>query len=539
MRLIRQFNRLRQLNRVILRHGLDDYFARSEARFMFKLARFFQPWHSNRYPEHSKEARLMLALQALGPIYVKLGQLLSTRRDLIPPAIADELARLQDKVQPFESALARRIIEQAFDTDIESLFSEFHEEPLASASIAQVHAATLSSGEKVVVKVIRPGIEKVIQRDIELMYTMARLLARLSTDGRRLRPVEVVADYEKTIYDELDLQREAANQALLRRNFAKSDKLYFPEVYWDYCHRNVMVSERIHGIPIGHIDELKAAGVDMKALAECGVEVFFTQVFRDNFFHADMHPGNIFVDATNPKKPTYIGIDCGIVGSLSRDDQRYLAENFVAFFNRDYRKVAQLHVDSGWVPPETSVEEFEGAIRTVCEPIFEKPLGEISYSQLLVRLFQTARRFNMEVQPQLVLLEKTLIYVEGLGRQLYPELDLWQTAKPYLERWLKEQVGLPSLVKALKENLPYWAEKLPEIPDLVYASLRMASREQRATEVRKAYPARHYLMGISGAFIIASALLLSLLGLGEQTALVSGALGAVGGALMMKGWPEA
>jgi len=368
----------------------------------------------------------------------------------------------------------------------ELLFSDFDIQPLASASIAQVHTATLiedNQPKNVVIKVLRPGIEKTIKADVKVMATMARIVARLLPDGKRLRPKEVVEEYRKTILDELDLDREAANAIQLRRNFSQGNdsdnQLYVPEIYSEYSVKNVLVMERIYGIGVSEIATMQQLGVDMKLLAERGVEVFFTQVFRDSFFHADMHPGNVFVDVTNPSDPTWIAIDCGIVGTLNREDKRYLAENFVAFFNRDYRKVAQLHVDSGWVPIETSVDEFEFAIRTVCEPIFNKPLAEISFGQVLVNLFNTARRFNMEVQPQLVLLQKTLLYIEGLGRQLYPQLDLWQTAKPFLEDWVKAQMGLKAVFGKIKENIPFWNEKLPEIPDLVYDYLKLGKESQQ------------------------------------------------------------
>jgi len=368
----------------------------------------------------------------------------------------------------------------------ELLFSDFDIQPLASASIAQVHTATLiedNQPKNVVIKVLRPGIEKTIKADVKVMATMARIVARLLPDGKRLRPKEVVDEYRKTILDELDLDREAANAIQLRRNFSQGsdsdNQLYVPEIYSEYSVKNVLVMERIYGIGVSEIATMQQLGVDMKLLAERGVEVFFTQVFRDSFFHADMHPGNVFVDVTNPGDPTWIAIDCGIVGTLNREDKRYLAENFVAFFNRDYRKVAQLHVDSGWVPIETSVDEFEFAIRTVCEPIFNKPLAEISFGQVLVNLFNTARRFNMEVQPQLVLLQKTLLYIEGLGRQLYPQLDLWQTAKPFLEDWVKSQMGLKAVFSKIKENIPFWNEKLPEMPDLVYDYLKLGKESQQ------------------------------------------------------------
>jgi ubiquinone biosynthesis protein len=402
-------------------------------RFLLYLA----PWNwFRRYPD-PPGVRIRRALEDLGPIFVKFGQILSTRKDLLPDDIASELTRLQDRVPPFPGALARQVVERAYGCPLEQVFQRFEETPLASASIAQVHTATLMDGTDVVVKVVRPGIEKVIRRDVSLLLYIAELAERYWREGRRLRPCEVVAEFQKTLYDELDLLREAANASQLRRNFSTSMLLYVPEVYWPHCQRNVMVMERIYGTPIGNIEELRRQGVDFKQLAERGVEIFFTQVFRDNFFHADMHPGNIFVGADH----RYIAVDFGIMGTLSPVDQHYLAENFLAFFHRDYRRVAELHVESEWVPAGTRVDEFEAAIRTVCEPIFERPLKDISFGHLLLRLFQTARRFNMEVQPQLVLLQKTLLNIEGLGRQLYPELDLWQTAKPFLERWMSEQVG--------------------------------------------------------------------------------------------------
>lgn len=431
--------------------------------------------------------RFRLAIESLGPVFIKFGQMLSTRRDLLPPDFADELALLQDQVAAFDGELAKQLIIDAMGIEIfEKHFNEFDITPLASASIAQVHTATLLENEtetKVVIKILRPNIGQTILADLKVMSRFARIAARWLPDGKRLRPTEVVAEYRKTILDELDLNREGANAVQLKRNFEQGSEydkvLYVPEIYSEYSTKTVLVMERIYGIGVADIDTLTQLGVDMKLLAERGVEVFFTQVFRDSFFHADMHPGNVFVNATNPADPTWIAIDCGIVGTLNRDDKRYLAENFVAFFNRDYRKVAQLHVDSGWVPTSTSVDEFEFAIRTVCEPIFNKPLAEISFGQVLVNLFNTARRFNMEVQPQLVLLQKTLLYIEGLGRQLYPQLDLWQTAKPFLENWVKDQMGVKAVFTKIKDNLPFWNEKLPEIPDLVYDYLKVGKENQQ------------------------------------------------------------
>ena len=432
----------------------------------------------------NKAERLRLALESLGPIFVKFGQILSTRRDLLDDDLADELAKLQDKVPAFSGEVAQAIIERDLKSPVSELFAQFDSTPLASASIAQVHTATLHSGEDVVVKVIRPNIEKTIRQDIGLLYSLANLVAKTSEDGRRLRPVEVVTDYEYTILDELDLAKEAANTGLLQRNFTNSDLLYVPQVYWDYCHRNVMVMERISGIPVANIDALNQANTDMKCLAERGVEIFFTQVFSHSFFHADMHPGNIFVDVSNPQKPKYIAIDCAIMGSLDDADKSYLARNLLAFFKRDYRLVAELHVESGWVPKGTPVHAFESAIRSVCEPMFAKPLKDISFGQVLIGLFQTARRFNMEVQPQLVLLEKTLLNIEGLGRQLYPDLDLWVTAKPFLERWMKEQMGPKRVMEEVSKQAPEWAGQLPQIPNLVFSALQQISLQQEQTKAQ-------------------------------------------------------
>lgn len=468
-----ELRRLYRITQVFLSYGLDELLPPIRLTLPLRVARRAIFWIRPQHAEKPLGMRLRLALQELGPVWIKFGQMLSTRRDLFPPHIADQLALLQDQVAPFDGELARSQIEAALGVPLETLFDDFNPQALASASIAQVHTARLKeNGQEVVLKVIRPDILPVIRADVRLMYRLARTLPRLLPDGRRLRPVEVVREYEKTLLDELNLMREAANAIQLRRNFTGSPMLYVPEMYTDYCRENLLVMERIYGIPVSDVAALNANGTDMKLLAERGVQVFFTQVFRDSFFHADMHPGNIFVSREHPENPQYIGIDCGIVGSLNREDKRYLAGNFIAFFNRDYRKVAELHVDSGWVPPDTNVEEFEFAIRTVCEPIFEKPLDQISFGHVLLNLFNTARRFNMEVQPQLVLLQKTLLYVEGLGRQLYPQLDLWSTAKPFLESWMREQVGLRALVKACKEKAPFWAEKLPELPELVYDSLR-------------------------------------------------------------------
>ena len=479
---LRELRRLYQIGAVLLRHGLDDLLPRAWQPWPVRACRHSLFWLRNRHRDASHGRRLRLACEALGPVFIKFGQMLSTRRDLLPPALADELALLQDRVPPFPGALARQQIEQSLRQPIETLFDAFDENPLASASVAQVHTARLkSSGEEIVLKVIRPDIRPVIEADLQLLEALARLVAWL-VPHNRLRPVEVVNEYRKTLLDELNLMSEAANAMQLRRNFEGSPMLYVPRVYTDLCREQVLVMERIYGIPVSDRAALEANGTNFKLLAERGVEVFFTQVFRDSFFHADMHPGNVFVAYEHPEDPLWIGIDCGIVGTLNRDDKRYLADNFLAFFNRDYRRVAELHVQSGWVPPDTKVEEFESALRTVLEPIFAKPLAEISFGQVLLNLFNTARRFNMQVQPQLVLLQKTLLYVEGLGRQLYPQLDLWQTAKPYLERWLRQQVGPQAAWQGLKANAPFWLEKLPQLPDLIYDALQQSQRQQHQFE---------------------------------------------------------
>ena len=468
-----EIKRLYQIVRVQLEYGLDEMLPSHDLLRLPKLARKSLFWIKNKYPDLPVGERLRLALQELGPVWITFGQMMSTRRDLFPPQIADQLALLQDRVQAFDGQLAKQQIEKSLGGPVEKWFDDFDVNPLASASIAQVHTARLKeNGREVVLKVIRPDIKPVIEADIRLMYRMASLLAGAVSEAKRLRPVEVVREYEKTLLDELDLRREAANAMQLRRNFADSEELYVPEVINDLSSKHLMVSERIYGIQVSDIEGLQANGTNMQLLAERGVSVFFTQVFRDSFFHADMHPGNVFVNPDHPENPQWIGLDCGIVGTLNKEDKRYLAENFLAFFNRDYRRVADLHVESGWVPYDTNVDEFETAIRVVCEPIFAKPLCEISFGHVLLNLFNTARRFNMEVQPQLVLLQKTLLYVEGLGRQLYPELDLWKTAKPFLEKWMMEQVGPQAVFHAIREKAPLWAEKLPELPELVYDSLR-------------------------------------------------------------------
>ena len=469
---VREGLRVIHITWVLMRHGLDEIILAAHlfrpVRFLRYLSPFYLASLGRRAP---RGVRIRRALEDLGPIYVKFGQILSTRRDLLPDDIAVELSKLLDRVPPFPGEQAQKIIEKSLGAPVDELFAAFEPQPLASASIAQVHAARLHDGSEVVVKVVRPGIEKTIRRDIELLFTIARMARRYSSEARRLRPVEVVEEYDKTIHDELDLMREAANCTQLHRNFEGSDMLIVPQIYWDYTRSNVMVQERVYGTPVDQVDQLKRAGIDMRLLGERGVEIFFTQVFRDNFFHADMHPGNIFVTPDG----RYISVDFGIMGTLTNQDQRYLAENLLAFFHRDYRRVAELHVESGWVPHSTRIEEFEAAIRTVSEPIWEKPFSEISFGHFLLRLFQTARRFDMEVQPQLVLLQKTLLNIEGLGRMLYPELDLWTTAKPFMERWMAEQVGPRAFARRVKDSLPQLSEELPEIPHLAYRTLKKAA----------------------------------------------------------------
>lgn len=482
MRYIRLLFRILHINVVLVRHGLEEVLLAVPFFRPLRFLLFLLPWHWFRKVEISHGARIRRALEDLGPIFVKFGQALSTRRDLLPEEIANELARLQDQVPPFSGDVAREIIEKALKQPVHKAFAEFSVEPLASASIAQVHAAKLHDGAEVVVKVLRPGVEKQVRRDLELMHALASIAHRYWEDGRRLRPKEVVQEYEQIIMDELDLMREAANASQLRRNFENSSDLYVPEVYFNLCRRNVMVLERIQGIPVNDIEALRKHGVNLKKLSDRGSHIFFTQVFSHNFFHADMHPGNIFVSYENPEDPKYVGVDFGIMGTLSPSDQRYLAENLLAFLNRDYRRVAELHLESGWVPPDTRVDQFESAIRTVCEPIFQRPLSEISFGNLLLRLFQTARRFNMEVQPQLVLLQKTLLNIEGLGRQLDPDLDLWKTAKPFLDRWMSEQVGVRALAAGIRKQLPRMAERLPEIPDLVYSTMKKFEQGQAKLE---------------------------------------------------------
>lgn len=470
---MRKLLRLFKIFRVAVRYGLDEIIVSGFAvPRLLQLLRIVTFWRDISAP---RGMRLRMALEELGPIFVKFGQLLSTRRDLMPPDIADELALLQDRVPPFDSELAIAQIRRSLGAHPDELFATFERVPVASASIAQVHFATLKDGTEVAVKVLRPGMKKSIDEDIALMYIAAGWAARLSSDARRLKPREVVAEFDTYLHDELDLMREAANASQLRRNFTGSDLLLVPEMFWDYCSTAVIVMERMHGIPISRTDRLVAEGVDLEKLSRDGVEIFFTQVFRDGFFHADMHPGNILVSVDPATFGRYIALDFGIVGTLTDFDKDYLSQNFLAFFRRDYKRVAEAHIESGWAPRNTRVDELESAVRACCEPIFDRPLKDISFGQVLLRLFQTSRRFNVEVQPQLVLLQKTLLNIEGLGRQLDPDLDLWKTAKPYLERWMKEQVGWRPLVERLRAEAPRYSQILPQLPRLLHQALTEAS----------------------------------------------------------------
>lgn len=467
---MRQLARALFIAFTLLRFGIDDIaLSGLRQRWLRALARLAM---LGRRFDEPRGVRLRRALERLGPIFVKFGQVLSTRRDLLPPDIADELARLQDRVPPFPGARSIAIVERAFGRPLAEVFADFDPEPVASASIAQVHFATLKDGRPVAVKVLRPGMLRAIEDDLALLHRLAGWVERVSVDGKRLKPREVVAEFDVYLHDELDLVREAANAAQLRRNMAGLALVEIPEMLWDWCTSDVMVMQRMSGIPISQTERLVAAGVDLRRLSRDGVTIFFTQVFRDGFFHADMHPGNIQVSVDAATFGRYIALDFGIVGALTDNDRDYLAQNFLAFFRRDYKRVAELHLESGWVPPGTRIDALEAAIRTVCEPLFDRPLKDISLGQVLLRLFQTSRRFNVEIQPQLVLLQKTLLNVEGLGRQLDPELDLWSTAKPFLERWMNEQIGWAGLAERLKDEAPRYAKLLPELPRLLHATLQ-------------------------------------------------------------------
>lgn len=537
-----RWSRLLHINSVFVRHDLDEFVRAIHLFRPYRLLLRLLPWRWFRRPRKPRAQRLREALEELGPIFVKFGQVLSTRPDLLPEDIAQELTRLQDKVPPFPGERAAAIIEQTYGRSLEEIFSRFEREPVASASVAQVHLATLLDGSEVAVKVLRPGIERTIERDLRLLYTLARLVRRYLPDGSRLRPVEVVDQFRRTIHDELDLRREAANASQLRANFEGSDLLYVPEVYWDLVRKEVFVMERIDGIPISNVTALKEAGVDLRRLADNGVEIFFTQAFRDGFFHADMHPGNIFVTPDGQ----YRAVDFGIMGSLGEADKRYLAENFLAFFNRDYRAVADAHLRAGWVPADTVAEDFEAAIRAVCEPIFAKPIKDISFGRLLLHLFQTARRFNMEIQPQLVLLQKTLFQIEGLGRQLYPDLDLWVTAKPFLEQWMRDQLGPRALLRTLRREAPKWWQLVPELPTLVHEVLQHQraldpEREREQERERRQLWERQYrqlLAAVTGAGLVVAGTLALALGYRPYTVppAPGWVLGGLGVFLLLRAW---
>ncbi len=506
---LKQLHHAMTINRTLVKYGLDEFLAPTPiAKFRF-VAKIFSLTRTQ-HKDKSRGKRLAMALTELGPIYIKLGQMLSTRRDIIPPDIADDLAKLQDQVEPFDNQEAIKVIERQLEQPLKSVFTSFEQSPLASASIAQVHAAVLKDGQDVVVKVLRPGIRKKIQKDLDMMHSLAQWAEKYSSEARRFRIKEVVKDYDETIKREIDLRIEAANCSNLRGNFEGSELLYVPKVYWDYCRNKVMVMERISGIPVGEVQQLIDAGVDMQELANRGVEIFFTQVFRDSFFHADMHPGNIFVDVSSPSKPQYIAIDCGIMGTLNESDKRYLADNFLAFFDQNYRRIAELHIESGWIDKNVSVTEFESAIRAACEPIFGKKISEISFGHFLIQLFQTARKFNMQVQPQLVLLQKTLLYIEGLGRQLYPELDLWETAQPFLRQWIKDKYSPINIFKQMKQEAPQILEELPKVPGKIIKAVDQVNQlaesfddikqqivELETHKLRQQYAQKHAVIGSS------------------------------------------
>ncbi len=511
--------RLLSIQRVLVRHGLDEII--TSVHILRPLRFIFYLFPRRRDRSAPLGERIRLALEELGPIFVKFGQAVSTRRDLLPREVADELAKLQDRVPPFPADEAVAILNEAYGKSVDEIFARFDFEPFAAASIAQVHTAALDDGTEVIVKLLRPRVREQIERDLDVLFALARLADRYWENSKRLRPIELVAEYEKTVIDELDLMREGANSAQLKRNFQDSEMLYVPEVYWDYCRPEVLVQERVYGIPISDMDALRAAGTNIQTLAENGVEIFFTQVFRHNFFHADMHPGNIFVMVDDPEKPKYAAVDFGIVGTLSAVDQQYLAGNFLAFFDRDYYKIAKLHLDSGWVPPDTRIDELETAVRTVCEPIFNKPLSEISFAQVLIRLFRIAQRFNMEIQPQLILLQKTLLNVEGLGRELYPELDLWKTAHPVLRQWMEEQVGPRALIDDIRENLPQLREALRELPMAIKHLANQAAKgnphprtqvpelKELREQIRR-QQRQHFLLAAGATSAISGTLLLTL-----------------------------
>ncbi len=532
---LRVLLRLVRIQRTLVRHGLTDFTAGTPLYRPLQLLRLLSPWTwLQRDSQGSRGARLRLALEELGPVFVKFGQAVSTRRDLLPPDIADELVKLQDAVPPFDGAVAQQLVVDALGKPLEEVFSQFDVTPLAAASIAQVHVATLLDGSEVVVKVLRPGMRERIGQDLEVMYALAGLVDRWSTEGRRLRPLDVVREYERTILDELDLLREAANATQLKRNFEGSSLLHVPAVHWPLCRDNVMVMERIRGIQIGEVARLRELGTDMRKLSESGVAIFFTQVFRHNFFHADMHPGNIFVLADDPANPRYAAVDFGIIGTLDPRDRNYLAENFLAVFRRDYRKVATLHIESGWVPATARVDEMESAIRTICEPIFDKPLKDISFGVVLLRLFEALRRFDGRIQPQLILLQKTLFNIEGLGRQLYPDLDIWKTANPILVEWMREQRHPVAVAKRLWKQMPDVLGALEGLPTALRYAVESRSKPQFSPDARQQAiePARARRDG--AALVSASVTLLAgIIGIGLDLPLALGWILGIGGAVWL------
>ena len=531
--------RLITIQRILVGYRLDELLDKVPVLKSFKYFFILLPRKISK--NSSLGERIRRALEELGPIFVKFGQVVSTRRDLLPEEIADELAKLQDQVTPFSKSQALEILNTAYDKSIDQIFKKIDDEPLAAASIAQVHSAKLSDGKDVIIKILRPNIQVQIEKDISALYIIARSLENFWSESEQVKPTEIVKEYEKTIINELNLKREAANAARLKKNFSKSEMLYVPEIYWDYCRTNILVQERIYGTPIRDIDTLKKQKTNIKALAENGVEIFFTQVFRHNFFHADMHPGNIFVQIEDPDSPKYAAVDFGIIGTLTKDDQYYLAENFLAFFEGDYNKIAQLHIDSGWVPSETRVDEFEIAIRTVCEPIFNKPLSDISFANVLISLFNTARQFNMEVQPQLILLQKTLFNIEGLGRQLYPELDLWKTAYPVLKEWMNEQIGFKSVASDFKKNLPLFRQTARDFPKIIKRFSSQAEIEnenrQNIAELKKQFirqKEQFFFLGV-GATLFISGILLALFSPNTSIGITLSAIAMIG---FIKAWSK-
>ena len=531
--------RLITIQRILVGYRLDELLDKVPVLKSFKYFFILLPRKISK--NSSLGERIRRALEELGPIFVKFGQVVSTRRDLLPEEIAYELAKLQDQVTPFSKSQALEILNTAYDKSIDQIFKKIDDEPLAAASIAQVHSAKLSDGKDVIIKILRPNIQVQIEKDISALYIIARSLENFWSESEQVKPTEIVKEYEKTIINELNLKREAANAARLKKNFSKSEMLYVPEIYWDYCRTNILVQERIYGTPIRDIDTLKKQKTNIKALAENGVEIFFTQVFRHNFFHADMHPGNIFVQIEDPDSPKYAAVDFGIIGTLTKDDQYYLAENFLAFFEGDYNKIAQLHIDSGWVPSETRVDEFEIAIRTVCEPIFNKPLSDISFANVLISLFNTARQFNMEVQPQLILLQKTLFNIEGLGRQLYPELDLWKTAYPVLKEWMNEQIGFKSVASDFKKNLPLFRQTARDFPKIIKRFSSQAEIEnenrQNIAELKKQFirqKEQFFFLGV-GATLFISGILLALFSPNTSIGITLSAIAMIG---FIKAWSK-